>query len=122
MCPVNQLKQKSKMKKIFTLVAVASISALVACGPSAEQKAAAEKAKQDSITAADAAAKAAADAAAKASQDSTAAYTAAQEAKTKAMNDSIAAAEDAKKGKGKMTSKPKEAPKKTEVKAGQGKG
>ncbi len=38
------------MKKLFTLVAVATFS-LVACGPSAEEKAAAEKAKQDSIQA-----------------------------------------------------------------------
>ena len=38
------------MKKLFTLVAVASIS-LVACGPSAAEKEAMEKAKQDSIKA-----------------------------------------------------------------------
>ena len=38
------------MKKVLTLVTVASIS-LVACGPSAEDIAAAEKARQDSIQA-----------------------------------------------------------------------
>lgn len=37
------------MKKVFTLIVVAGMAALVACGPSAEEKAAAEKAKQDSI-------------------------------------------------------------------------
>jgi uncharacterized lipoprotein YehR (DUF1307 family) len=78
-----------KMKKLFTLVAVATFS-LVACGPSAEEKAAAEKAKQDSIQAyndaeaakaaaeaqriADSTTAAAAEAAAKAVADSTAAY------------------------------------------------
>ena len=77
------------MKKVFTLVAVATLS-LVACGPSAEEKADAEKAKQDSIQAyndaeaakaaaeqqriADSTAAAAAEAAAKAVADSTAAY------------------------------------------------
>ncbi len=86
------------MKKLFTLVAVASISALVACGPSAEEKAAAEKAKQDSIAAVDAAKAAEAAAKEQAMNDSIAAYTAAQEAKTKAMNDSIAAAADKKGG------------------------
>ncbi|MCW3083696.1 MAG: hypothetical protein JWP12_1062 [Bacteroidetes bacterium] len=86
------------MKKLFTLVAVASISALVACGPSAEEKAAAEKAKQDSIAAVDAAKAAEAAAKEQAMNDSITTYTAAQEAKTKAMNDSIAAAEASKKG------------------------
>jgi hypothetical protein len=37
------------MKKIFSLLTVAAFAALVACGPSAEEKAAAEKARQDSI-------------------------------------------------------------------------
>ena len=40
------------MKKIFSLVVLAGFAALVACGPSAEEKAAAEKSRQDSIQAA----------------------------------------------------------------------
>lgn len=86
------------MKKVLTLVAVASISALVACGPSAEEKAAAEKAKQDSIAAVEAAKAAEEAAKAQAVADSTAAYAAAQEAKAKAAADSAAAAEASKKG------------------------
>jgi hypothetical protein len=39
------------MKKLFTLIAVAGMFAFSACGPSAEEKAAMEKAKQDSIAA-----------------------------------------------------------------------
>jgi hypothetical protein len=87
------------MKKLFTLVAVASISALVACGPSAEEKAAMEKAKQDSIAAVEAAQAAEEAAKAQAIADSTAAYTAAEEAKAKAMQDSIDAAAAKKGGK-----------------------
>ena len=45
------------MKKVLSLVAIAAMTTLVACGPSAEEKAATEKAKQDSIAAAEAAAK-----------------------------------------------------------------
>ena len=87
------------MKKVFTLVAVASMFAFVACGPSAEEKAKAEKAKQDSIAAVEAA-KAAADAAkAQAIADSTAQFAAAEAAKAKAVEDSIAAAKDKKGGK-----------------------
>lgn len=41
------------MKKVFSTLLVASMFAIVACGPSAEQKAAAEKATQDSIAAAE---------------------------------------------------------------------
>jgi hypothetical protein len=37
------------MKKIISLVSITSIIALVACGPSAEEKAKVEKAKKDSI-------------------------------------------------------------------------
>lgn len=65
------------MKKVFTLVAVASMFAFVACGPSAEEKAAAEKAKQDSIEAVEAA---------KAAEEA---------AKAQATADSIAQAEEA---------------------------
>ena len=79
------------MKKLFTLVAVASLS-LVACGPSAEEKAAAEKAKQDSIAAVDAANAAAEAAKAQAAADSVAAVAAAEAAKAQATADSIAAA------------------------------
>jgi|SRR5437870_3427964 hypothetical protein len=39
------------MKKILSLVIVAGFATLIACGPSAEEKAAAEKARQDSINA-----------------------------------------------------------------------
>ncbi len=39
------------MKKIFSLLVIAGFTALVACGPSAEEKAAAEKMRQDSIQA-----------------------------------------------------------------------
>jgi protein involved in sex pheromone biosynthesis len=44
------------MKKVLSTLAVAGIIALVACGPSAEEKAAAEKAMQDSIAQAEQAA------------------------------------------------------------------
>jgi hypothetical protein len=46
----NNLKT---MKKIVTVLAVASIALFYACGPSAEEKALKEKAKNDSITAAE---------------------------------------------------------------------
>ncbi len=49
------------MKKVFSTLLVASMFAIVACGPSAEDKAAAEKATQDSITAAEQAQQAAAE-------------------------------------------------------------
>jgi hypothetical protein len=39
------------MKKVLTLVAFAGMVTFVACGPSAEEKAAMEKKKQDSIAA-----------------------------------------------------------------------
>ena len=84
------------MKKVFTLVAEASMFAFVACGPSAEQKAAAEKMKQDSIASVEAANAAAEAAKAQATADSTAAYAAAEEAKAKATADSIEAAKSKK--------------------------
>ena len=37
------------MKKILSLFIIAGFTTLIACGPSAEEKAAAEKARQDSI-------------------------------------------------------------------------
>jgi hypothetical protein len=85
------------MKKLFTLVAVASIS-LVACGPSAAEKEAAEKAKQDSIKAyeeAEAAAKAAEE---QRIADSVKAFEDAKAAEEKRVADSIEAAKS-KKGK-----------------------
>ena len=87
-----------KMKKLFTLVAVAGMFTFFACGPSAEEKAAMEKAKQDSIAAVEAAKAAEEAAKAQAIADSTAAYAAAEEAKAKAMQDSIDAAAASKKG------------------------
>ena len=63
------------MKKLITLVAVAGMFSFYACGPSAEEKAAMEKAKQDSIAAVEAA------------------NAAAEAAKQQAMQDSIAAVE-----------------------------
>ena len=41
------------MKKLFTLVAAVGMFTFVACGPSQAEKDAMEKAKQDSIAAAD---------------------------------------------------------------------
>ena len=64
------------MKKVLSLVAIAAMTTLVACGPSAEEKAATEKAKHDSIAASDAA-MAEAEAAAQATVDSIAAAEAA---------------------------------------------
>jgi len=43
------------MKKLFTVLAIASMATFIACGPSAEEKAAQEKRIQDSIAAAEAA-------------------------------------------------------------------
>ena len=86
------------MKKVFTLVAVASMFTFVACGPSAEEKAAKEKATQDSIAAVEAANAAEEAAKAQAMVDSSNAYAAAQEAEAKRVADSIEAATP--KGKG----------------------
>ena len=62
------------MKKVLSTMFVAGMFAFYACGPSAEEKAAAEKAAQDSIAAAE---QAAADAAAAAASASMPADTAA---------------------------------------------
>jgi hypothetical protein len=105
------------MKKVFTLVAVASMFTLVACGPSAEEKAAKEKAIQDSIAAVDAAKAAEEAAKAQAITDSTNAFNAAKEAEAKRIADSVEAAK-AKPAKNTKPVKPKE----KEVKAGQGRG
>ena len=87
------------MKKLFTIVAVAGMLAFYACGPSAEEKAAMQKAQDDSVAAAQAAQAEAQAAMEKAKQDSMMAADAA--AKEKAMQDSIAAAEANKGKKGK---------------------
>ncbi len=91
------------MKKVFGILMIAGMAALVACGPSAEEIAAKEKAKADSIAAAQKAIDDSIAAAQKAIDDSIAA---------KAKEDSIAAA----------NAKPGTKPPKKEVKAGDGKG
>lgn len=83
------------MKRITLMILAAGMFAFVACGPSAEEKAAAEKAKQDSVAAAqkmvdDSIAAANAAAAQQAMQDSI------NMAMEKAKADSIAAAESKK--------------------------
>ena len=80
------------MKKLFTLVAVASMFTFVACGPSAEELAAKAKATADSIAAVESAKAAEEAAKMQAAADSTAAYAEAEAAKAQAMADSIAAA------------------------------
>jgi hypothetical protein len=95
----------TKMKKIISLIMVAGFSILVACGPSAEEKAAAEKARQDSINAA----------MEKIAADST---MAAQAALEQARQDSIAAVmrADSIANAEKTASKPKPKPKTPEQK------
>lgn len=80
------------MKKALTLIAAAGLFTFAACGPSAKEKAAAEKLKQDSIATAEAALAAAEADKAKAAADSTAAYAAAEAAKA---NEAAKAAEEA---------------------------
>lgn len=80
-----------KMKKSLTIVAFASMLAIVACGPSAEEKAAKDKLMQDSIAAVE---KMSADSIAAAAADDQAKMAA--EGAEKAKQDSIAAAEAAK--------------------------
>lgn len=109
----------STMKKLLTLVIAGGMLAFYACGPSAEEIAAKEKAKQDSIHMADSIAAAEAAAMEKARQDSIAAADAAAKAQAAAdsarVADSLAAAK-----KGGTKPKPKPNPK--EVKPGQGRG
>ncbi|MES2590432.1 MAG: hypothetical protein V4608_01020 [Bacteroidota bacterium] len=69
------------MKKVFTLVAVAGMFTFVACGPSAEEKAAKEKMTQDSIAAVEAAKAAEEAAKAQATADSAAKFAADEAAK-----------------------------------------
>lgn len=103
------------MKKLFSLLVIAGMLAVVACGPSAEEKAAKEKAKQDSIAAAQ-----------KAIDDSIAAVAKADSIaaaeKAKRIEDSIAALPKAKGGTKPPTTKPGQPIPKDQVKAGQGKG
>ncbi|MFN8164838.1 MAG: hypothetical protein U0X76_01360 [Bacteroidia bacterium] len=93
------------MKKVFASILAVAFTAIVACGPSAEEKAAKEKATQDSIAAATQ--KAVNDSIAAATQ---AAAQAAQDSINKAMEaakaDSIAKAEEAAKSKPKPAKKP----------------
>ena len=56
MRPLNKKNKPKPMKKVLFTILSASFIALVACGPSAEEKAASEKAMQDSIAAAEQAA------------------------------------------------------------------
>ncbi len=82
------------MKKSLSILAFAGLLAIVACGPSAEDKAAMDKKKQDSIAKADsisAASAAAAATAEKMKQDSI------SSAMEKAKADSVAMAGDGKK-------------------------
>jgi hypothetical protein len=93
--PSNQYQfTPIKMKKIALSLMAVAFGLFVACGPSAEEKAAKEKAIQDSIARADSIAKAELEAAAAAQADSIA-RAEAEAAKA----DSIAKAEEAAKGK-----------------------
>jgi hypothetical protein len=104
-------KIELQMKKLFAPVALMATLLVVSCGPSAEEKAAAEKARQDSIAAVE-----------QARQDSIKAVEEAtklqaiQDSLAKVAADSIAAAEEAAAKKSKGGSKPKPTPKKEEPK------
>ena len=80
------------MKKLFTLVAVASMFTFVACGPSAAELEAKAKATADSIAAVESAKAAEEAAKMQAAADSTAAFAEAEAAKAQATADSITAA------------------------------
>ena len=99
-----------KMKKFFVPVAFMATLLVVSCGPSAEEKAAAEQARQDSIAAVEQARQDSIKAAEEAAM-----MQARQDSLAKASADSIAAAEEAVK-KPKGGSKPKSTPKKEEPK------
>ena len=92
------------MKKVLSIIAVAGMTAIVACGPSAAEKA--EKMKQDSIHKADSISALAA--AAKKKDDSIAAVKAKDEAAMKMKADSIAAAAHADSVKNKLIKPAKE--------------
>jgi hypothetical protein len=108
--PINYSKIIS-MKRFTYMILSVAVASMVACGPSAEEKAATEKAKQDSIAAAqkmvDDSITSANAAAEKAIQDSLA---------QKAMADSIAASEATIKHKAKPKPKTQEEKKKEETK------
>ena len=78
------------MKKLLTLSLIAGTLAFSACGPSKEEKEAAEKAKQDSIAAVAAAEKATQDSLAMVQQQQKAMEDSISNAKMQAMQDSIA--------------------------------
>lgn len=103
------------MKKLLTLVIAGGMLAFYSCGPSAEEIAAKEKAKQDSIHMADSLA--AAEAAAVAAAEAAAAAEAEAAAKAQAAADSTRVADSLAATK-KGGSKPKPKP----VKPGQGRG
>lgn len=65
-------QNRTTMKKVLSLLVIAGMFTLVSCGPSAEEKAAAEKATADSIAAAEAQMKAAEEAAMAAAATATA--------------------------------------------------
>src|ERR1043165_8296680 len=81
----HQLKNQNRfMKKLLSIMLCACFAALVSCGPSAEEKAAMEKHRQDSIAAAQ-----------KAIDDSVSAVKAAADAKAKADSANMAMMEKA---------------------------
>lgn len=86
------------MKKVLTVLVVAGMASFLACGPSAEEIAKKEKARQDSIAAVEKE---------KAKQDSIAAAEAEAAAKEQARQDSIAKAEEAAKKGPKKTNNTK---------------
>jgi Pyruvate/2-oxoacid:ferredoxin oxidoreductase gamma subunit len=87
-------KPKTKMKKVLSLVVLGAAFAIYSCGPSAEEKAKMEQARQDSIAQVEAANKAAEEAAA-------------MQAMEKARQDSIAQADSAAKAAGTKAGKKK---------------
>ncbi len=100
------------MKKFFFLLFAAGMFSLISCGPSAEELAQQEKAKQDSI------AKVQADSLAAVAEQARLDSIAAAEAEQKRINDSIAAAEEAAKkkpGKGGKTPEKKPDPKEPQL-------
>ena len=94
------------MKKLLSLLAVFISLSIVACGPSAEEKAAAEKATQDSIAAA----------VQKAVEDSMIAAQAAEQALNDSISMAIQKAVDDSLAKVAMAAKPKTKPKTTTTK------
>lgn len=102
----KKLNQPKKMKKVFTLIAVAGVISFSACGPSAEEQAAKAQATADSIAAVKLAEEIEIAAKAQAIADSTMAA-AAQAAAEKAATESAAASTKATKSVKKSAPKPK---------------